>query len=95
MKRTDRARLIGRRLDELYPDVAPPLSHEDPFTLLVAVVLSAQCTDKRVNEVSPRLFALASTPQKMAALSAREIERVIRPCGLGPGSVTGWPACQS
>jgi endonuclease-3 len=84
MNRRERARWIGRRLDELYPDVSPPLSHADPFTLLVAVVLSAQCTDRRVNEVTPRLFALADTPEKMAALSAVEIERVIRPCGLGP-----------
>ena len=84
MNRQERARLVGARLDEIYPHVSPPLSHADPFTLLVAVVLSAQCTDKRVNEVSPRLFGLADTPDKMARLTAREIERVIRPCGLGP-----------
>jgi endonuclease-3 len=83
MTRQERARLIERRLDELYPDVEPPLSHADPFTLLVAVVLSAQCTDKRVNEVSPRLFALADSPEKMAKRSAGEIEKIIRPCGLG------------
>lgn len=84
MNRAERAAWVGRRLDELYPRVAAPLRHADPFTLLVAVVLSAQCTDQRVNEVTPGLFALADTPRKMARLSARAIERVIRPCGLGP-----------
>jgi endonuclease-3 len=71
-------------LDERFPLVAAPLCHADPFQLLVAVILSAQCTDARVNEVAPRLFAVADTPEKMAALSAREIERIIRPCGLAP-----------
>lgn len=82
MTKQERAQLIGAKLDELYPDVEPPLSHADPFTLLVAVVLSAQCTDKRVNEVTPQLFALADSPQKMAKRSAREIQQIIRPCGL-------------
>lgn len=84
MTRQERARIVGERLDGLYPRVEPPLSHADPFTLLVAVVLSAQCTDKRVNEVTPRLFAMADTPQKMARCTAAQIERIIRPCGLGP-----------
>lgn len=84
MKRLERAQIVGRKLDELYPHVEPPLSHADPFTLLIAVLLSAQCTDKRVNLVTPALFAMADTPQKMAQRSAREIERIIRPCGLGP-----------
>jgi endonuclease-3 len=61
-----------------------PLEHEDPYTLLVAVVLSAQCTDVRVNQVSPRLFARASTPAAMAGLPVRTIESIIRPCGLAP-----------
>ncbi len=82
MTKKERARLVGKILDGLYQDVGPALSHADPFTLLVAVVLSAQCTDNRVNEVSPRLFALADSPEKMAKLSAREIQQIIRPCGL-------------
>lgn len=84
MTREERAARVGAELDRLYPDVTAPLSHEDPFTLLVAVVLSAQCTDKRVNEVTPHLFKLADTPAKMARLTAKQIEKVIRPCGLGP-----------
>ena len=84
MTRQERADYIGRRLDEFFPGVEVPLRHEDPFTLLVAVILSAQCTDKRVNEVTPALFAVAGMPRKLAAMSARAIERIIRPCGLGP-----------
>lgn len=84
MNRIERAHYIGRRLDDFFPAVAPPLRHADPFTLLVAVILSAQCTDKRVNAIAPRLFALADTPEKMAALPVRTIERIIRPCGLAP-----------
>ena len=61
-----------------------PLSHRDPYTLLVAVVLSAQCTDARVNQVTPKLFELAATPEAMAALQAARIETIIRPCGLAP-----------
>lgn len=71
-------------LDAFHPAVDIPLDHHDPFTLLVAVILSAQCTDKRVNEVAPRLFALADTPAAVAALPVRTIARVIRPCGLAP-----------
>lgn len=84
MTRQERANLVGRRLDALFPRVEAPLRHADPFTLLVAVVLSAQCTDARVNRVTPALFAVADTPEKLAALPARAIERVIRPCGLAP-----------
>ncbi len=76
--------MIARRLEELYPETPIPLHHADAFTLLVAVVLSAQCTDKRVNEVTPALFALASTPQAMAALPVEAIRDIIRPCGLSP-----------
>ena len=71
-------------LEELYPETPIPLSHEDPYTLLIAVLLSAQCTDKRVNQVTPDLFALAKTPEAMAALDPAEIEAIIRPCGLAP-----------
>jgi len=84
VKREEKARRVQGILDELYPDVDVPLDHRDPYTLLVAVVLSAQCTDVRVNQVAPRLFARASTPEKMAKLSAGEICEIIRPCGLAP-----------
>jgi endonuclease III len=75
---------IQQILDELYPDPAIPLQHDDPYTLLIAVVLSAQCTDARVNQITPALFALARTPQQMAALRVEQIEEIIRPCGLAP-----------
>lgn len=76
--------LILRTLENLYPSPPIPLRHQDPFTLLVAVVLSAQCTDVRVNQVTPALFALASTPAQMAALPVAQIQSLIRPCGLAP-----------
>ncbi len=82
--RQARADLVGRRLAELYPDPPIPLRHQDAFTLLVAVVLSAQCTDRRVNEVTPALFARAATPETMARMPVREIEGLIRTCGLAP-----------
>lgn len=79
-----RAERIARTLDALYPNPPIPLDHRDPFTLLVAVVLSAQCTDKKVNEVTPTLFAAAPTPAAMAALGEAELLRIIRPLGLAP-----------
>jgi endonuclease-3 len=84
VKRREKAERILRILDELYPVPAVPLRHADPYTLLVAVMLSAQCTDERVNKTTPALFARARTPADMAAVPAREIEDVIRPCGLAP-----------
>jgi endonuclease-3 len=84
VKRAEKAERIGKILDELYPEMEIPLRHEDPYTLLVAVLLSAQCTDVRVNEVTPRLFAKARTPQTMARLPLAEIRRIVTPCGLGP-----------
>ena len=84
MTKKEKAERIRRVLDTLYPDPPIPLRHHDPFTLLVAVVLSAQCTDARVNQVTPRLFALAPTPEKMARLSEERIASVIRSCGLTP-----------
>ncbi|GIX31172.1 MAG: endonuclease III [Porticoccaceae bacterium] len=84
MTRAERAAYVRRRLAELYPNPAIPLAHRDPFTLLVAVVLSAQCTDERVNQVTPKLFALADNPEAMAALPVATIEEIIRPCGLAP-----------
>src|SRR3990172_4310488 len=84
MTRAEKVHRIHVMLDELSPTVPIPLRHRDPFTLLVAVVLSAQCTDVRVNQVTPRLFARARTPQQMARLSVKEIAEIIRPCGLAP-----------
>jgi endonuclease-3 len=84
MKRVEKAERIAAILDRLYPDPPIPLDHVDPFTLLVAVVLSAQTTDKKVNEVTPALFARAPTPEAMAALSEAEILGMIRQVGLAP-----------
>ncbi len=84
MRRLDKAARIHELLDELYPTVPIPLDHSDPFTLLVAVLLSAQCTDKRVNTVTPALFELGPTPLEMANASVDDIREIIRPCGLSP-----------
>ena len=75
---------IIRILEELFPQTPIPLAHDSDFTLLVAVVLSAQCTDERVNTVTPALFALAHEPEEMAALDISQIQEIIRPCGLSP-----------
>jgi endonuclease-3 len=83
-ERKRRAALVLRRLDQLYPNPPVPLDHKDPFTLLIAVLLSAQTTDKRVNLVTPALFALADTPQKMAKLPVETILGLIKTCGLAP-----------
>jgi len=84
MNRSDKAKRIIEILDEIYPSPEVSLEHRDPFSLLVSTVLSAQTTDKKVNQVTPELFARASTPARMASLSAREIERIIRVIGLAP-----------
>lgn len=84
MKRIEKAQRIGEILDDLYPETPIPLDHRDPYTLLVAVALSAQTTDKKVNEVTPRLFAVADTPEKMAALGEVKILEIIREIGLAP-----------
>lgn len=84
MTKAERAEFVHRRLEELYPETPVPLAHRDPFTLLVAVLLSAQCTDERVNRITPGLFSLADTPQAMRKIPASRIEEVIRPCGLAP-----------
>ena len=80
--RIERAEIIGRKLDELYPEVDVPLDHQDAYTLLIAVILSAQCTDKRVNEVTPALFAAADTPEKMVRLGQEKTLHLIQTCGL-------------
>jgi endonuclease III len=84
MLKAERVDYILRRLQELYPQTPVPLDHRDPFTLLVAVLLSAQCTDERVNQVTPALFTLADNPVDMAAQSVEQIRDIIRPCGLSP-----------
>ena len=84
MKRADKADRIGEILDDLYPETPIPLDHTDPYTLLVAVALSAQTTDKKVNQVTPGLFAVASTPEEMAALHPDQILELIREIGLAP-----------
>lgn len=92
MKRAEKAERILAILDELYPEPPIPLDHEDPFTLLVAVALSAQTTDERVNQVTPGLFARAGTPAEMAELSEAEILAEIRSCGLAPGKAKNLKA---
>jgi len=84
MKKQEKAARIQAVLDRLYPRPEVPLDHEDPYTLLIAVLLSAQCTDKRVNATTPKLFALARTPADMAKLGAPAIREIIKPCGLSP-----------
>lgn len=84
MTKLQRARHLLHRLNELYPDPPIPLDHKDAYTLLIAVLLSAQCTDIRVNQVTPKLFSLADNPADMSKLSVGQIEDIVRPCGLGP-----------
>lgn len=84
MNRKEKAAFVTTKLAELYPRTRIPLDHGDPYTLLVAVVLSAQCTDKKVNEVTPVLFAKARTPKTMAAMEVDAIREIIKPCGLSP-----------
>jgi endonuclease-3 len=84
MTKQERADYVGRELAKLYPTTPIPLDHTDAFTLLVAVVLSAQCTDKKVNEITPALFAEAGTPAKMAAMTEAKVLVLIRQLGLAP-----------
>ena len=84
MLKQERVAFIDKRLQELYPNPPVPLDHSDPYTLLVAVLLSAQCTDERVNLVTPALFALADNPFDMAKESVETIREIIKPCGLSP-----------
>ncbi len=82
MTKKEKATAIAQILDKLYPEIPIPLKHKDPYTLLVAVLLSAQCTDVRVNKISPLLFKQADNPHDMALMPVDEIEAIIRPCGL-------------
>ena len=85
MIKSERVSYILQRLEELYPETPVPLDHSDPFTLLIAVLLSAQCTDVRVNQITPKLFGeLGKTPQALAAQPVAKIEAIVKPCGLGP-----------
>lgn len=84
MTQKDRVGFVIKTLEELFPEVPVPLDHKDAYTLLIAVLLSAQCTDARVNQITPILFAKADTPAEMVKLSIDEIQDIIRPCGLSP-----------
>ena len=84
MNKIDRAAYVVKRLDEIYPETPVPLNHRSKFELLIAVLLSAQCTDERVNQVTPQLFSLADNPLDMSKLQTEKIYEIIRPCGLAP-----------
>jgi len=84
MTKKEKAVYVMTELEKLYPQTPIPLIHKDPYTLLVAVLLSAQCTDERVNKITPLLFKRADNPREMSMVSVEEIEAIIRPCGLGP-----------
>lgn len=80
----EKAQFIVETLESLFPTTPIPLDHKDPYTLLIAVLLSAQCTDERVNQVTPALFKLADNPSDMSELPIEKIQAIIRPCGLSP-----------
>ena len=84
MNKKEKVNFVIKSLESLYPEVPIPLNHHDPYTLLIAVLLSAQCTDKRVNKITPLLFNKADNPYEMIKLSVDEIKAIIRPCGLSP-----------
>lgn len=84
MTKIEKVQYIIQTLEELYPETPVPLNHHDAYTLLIAVLLSAQCTDERVNKITPFLFAKADTPQQMITLSVEQIREIIKPCGLSP-----------
>ena len=84
MKKKEKINFIISTLEDLYPETPIPLNHKDSYTLLIAVLLSARCTDERVNQVTPHLFQKADTPEKMIKMSVEDIRQIIRPCGLSP-----------
>ena len=84
MTKKEKAKYVIVELEKLYPETPVPLNHSDAYTLLIAVLLSAQCTDERVNQITPKLFSKASTPTDMILLSVEEIREIIKPCGLSP-----------
>ena len=83
MTKSERAQIVLKILNKTYPKTSIPLDHKDNYSLLVAVLLSAQCTDERVNQVTPKLFKIATDPKAMAKLSQNQIYKIIKPCGLG------------
>jgi len=84
MTKKEKVQFVIDTLEQLYPEVPIPLDHKDPYTLLIAVLLSAQCTDVRVNQITPKLFAMADNPYDMVKLTIEDIADIIRPCGLSP-----------
>ena len=84
MKKQDKVKGIHKILDKIYPNPPVPLNHENPYTLLIAVLLSARCTDKKVNEVTPDLFNLADNPNDMAKKNVNQVRKIVKPCGLSP-----------
>ena len=82
MDKKNKVRYLIKELETLFPVVPVPLDHKDPYTLLIAVLLSAQCTDERVNQITPKLFEKADNPYKMVNLTVEEIKEIIKPCGL-------------
>ena len=84
MKKSERANIVIKILDKFYPETPIPLDHQNVYTLLIAVLLSAQCTDERVNKITPKLFSVAADPKSMSKLSTNNIYKIIKPCGLGP-----------
>ena len=84
MDKKNKVKYLIKELETLFPVVPVPLDHKDPYTLLIAVLLSAQCTDERVNQITPKLFEKADNPYEMVNLTVEEIKEIIRPCGLSP-----------
>ena len=84
MDKKNKVKYLIKELETLFPGVPVPLDHKDPYTLLIAVLLSAQCTDERVNQITPKLFEKADNPYEMVNLTVEEIKEIIRPCGLSP-----------
>ena len=84
MDKKNKVKYLIKELETLFPEVLVPLEHKDPYTLLIAVLLSAQCTDERVNQITPKLFEKADNPYEMVNLTVEEIKKIIRPCGLSP-----------
>ncbi len=84
MTKAEKVQYVMDELERLYPEVPVPLDHKDPYTLLIAVLLSAQCTDERVNKITPLLFAKADNPYEMIKMTQEEIKAIVRPCGLSP-----------
>ncbi len=89
MKKTEKVQFVIKTLEKLYPKLKPPLNHKDSYTLLIAVLLSAQCTDARVNKITPLLFSLADSPYEMIKLSEKKIQNIIKPCGLSNSKSRG------